>query len=164
MRKLRHLLVCAVLTTAFVTGSSSAQDQGQPESLKEAQHVVAAIGYEQTWEAGSQQALESLLLNIKKSKGFDAALEPNLRRFLSENVAPEMKAKTKQVMLAIAALYQKRFSVDELRSISGFFESSAGKKFSTESAALNREINNVMKLTLLVTGSDRKSTSLNYSH
>src|SRR3546814_3093942 len=99
MRKLRHLLVCAVLTTAFVTGSSSAQDQGQPESLKEAQHVVAAIGYEQTWEAGSQQALESLLLNIKKSKGFDAALEPNLRRFLSENVATEMKAQTKQVMM-----------------------------------------------------------------
>ncbi|WP_420962875.1 DUF2059 domain-containing protein [Brucella sp. IR073] len=130
-------LVAPLAALAMIAGVSAASAQEISEShLAAARQAIAAIDATEQFDAILPRAAQALKAELIQK-------DPNLEDVITKTVdekALALAARRADLETEAARAYAKSFSEDELKAISAFYESPAGKKLIAEGPIVTREV------------------------
>ncbi|MBN9047116.1 MAG: DUF2059 domain-containing protein [Rhizobiales bacterium] len=132
-RRLIAPLSAAVLLAGI--HAASAQDVTQSQ-LEAARAAISAIHATDQFDEILPQAARALAAELIQK-------DPNLQELISKTVdekALELTARRADLETECARVYAKAFTEDELKAITAFYTSPAGKKLLTEGPIVTREV------------------------
>jgi hypothetical protein len=131
----KSLKSVAILFAALVALEGVARADELADRIAAAREVMAA-----THAADRMQ--EFVPLMFKQLRGVLVQANPKAEQeidLLLPRYEERAKARTGELVQAIAAIYAKRFTTTELKEVAAFWKSPVGQKFATEQAGLMKE-------------------------